>query len=538
MTTFESSNRPAVARWIVPLLVVLLIAVSIFFRFWRLGNVLGLNGDEAEYGADALDILHGRAIPLHTSTGNLKNILYYLPVIALHALFPPSIILLRITAVICGIAAIALNYWLCSRIFGRPVALMTTLLIAVLPEDIVQSRFGWDPCESVLVDLLAMYGSLEIVRTRGPVIKPVAWTALACVAAFIVHPANLFGDLLFPVALALRFWPAMVAFFRSGARPLKAAVVALIAVAVVGGGAAAFRRQIETAARYRGTFSRGFVLDYASLFDGRTVYEYAAGYPEPVQGMDAIDALAVLPWLAAAAFAAMTLRKRDVDCADRFLAIGWIVSGAAFWLVAGNGNLAPGNERYGLCLIPPGVWLFVRALDRFTEKRCALRAGAALALVAVAAAFLFSFYACYFRFIMTTGGDAQEQLHTGPTDLKQAAFYYVASQCPRNRNCFILTHSWWTYQPCRYFAETHPNISVPYLPKATPADRAAIVRALRDGNVWTIDFVIERDAIVREFARRNVAWSFIEVPDYGGHPILLIGHPTPAAEAAPATAGR
>src|SRR5580658_7243942 len=85
---------------------------SIFLRIWHLGNIPGLNGDEAYYGVQSLNIIHGKPVAWFTPSGNFSNLLYTGPCILLHLLFAPSFVLLRANAVVFGLLALCANYLL------------------------------------------------------------------------------------------------------------------------------------------------------------------------------------------------------------------------------------------------------------------------------------------------------------------------------------------------------------------------------------------------------------------------------------------
>jgi len=511
---------------IVGALSLILIAVSVWFRIWHLGNIPGLNGDEAEYGSDSINLLHGHSIDMYTQSGHIKNVLYYIPVLFLHAVFPPSVVLLRATAVFCGIAAIVVNYVLCRRVFGQTCAVLTSLLIAVLPENIAQSRLGWDPCESVLIDLLVVYGSLEVVQRGTNPIRAVVGAILACIAAYVVHPSNLFADLFLPIAIVIRWAPEIRTYFATGNRVLRCMLAAGLVILVIAGGTIGLRDQLAAARKIGQISERNFVLNYAALFSGRTIYKYIADYPRPVGNMDAIDQLSVLPWIFCVGYCLKLFAERQsVGNVDRLIAAGWLIELAAYAGVAGAGNLEPGNERYSLCLIGPGILLLVRALQCSISNRPRLAWGASSSAIFLSTVFLLTFYTCYFRYIMATGGPSWETFATASKEPKVAAVDYVVSQCPAGTQCYIVCHSWYTYQAARYFAMGHANVHVPLIPRASREEIASVFRAMYSGNLWTIDFISAREQEQKEFAIPGIDLAFIEVLTYAGRPIVLIGHP-------------
>src|ERR1700693_6331537 len=91
--------KPRWRRWLLWLNVAGLLAMSVWFRCRDLGNIPGINGDEAWYGVQAQNWLHAGQVDWRTPTGNLLNPLFFWPQVALHSLFEPSFAVLRVTAV-------------------------------------------------------------------------------------------------------------------------------------------------------------------------------------------------------------------------------------------------------------------------------------------------------------------------------------------------------------------------------------------------------------------------------------------------------
>src|SRR5688500_10239541 len=134
-----------------------LLSVAVGMRIWQLDHVPGINGDEAWYGIQAMRLLNGEAVAWQTPTNNVLNPLFFVPLTALHMIASPSAALLRWPSALSGILALVLNYVLCRRTFDRPTALVTTVLLAVLPVNIAYSRFGWDTSQTLLTTLPAVY---------------------------------------------------------------------------------------------------------------------------------------------------------------------------------------------------------------------------------------------------------------------------------------------------------------------------------------------------------------------------------------------
>src|SRR5687767_12565573 len=118
-----------------------LLAVAVWLRAWDLGRAPGVNGDEAWAGVQAERVLHGQCVSARTPTGNPLNPFFIIPQVLLHASWEPSFALLRLPALVSGLLALALNFFLCRRALGIRAAWLTTLIHAVLPINIAYSRF-------------------------------------------------------------------------------------------------------------------------------------------------------------------------------------------------------------------------------------------------------------------------------------------------------------------------------------------------------------------------------------------------------------
>ena len=212
LASCPSLTETAVRRrfdWLRLLLVVnvlAILAVAIALRGWRLGNIPGLNGDEAWSGVQAMRLIGGQSISLRTPTGNPVNPFYLGPLALLHLFLTPSITVLRIPALVSGLAVLAVNFFLCRRVFGSTVAGVSTLLLAVLPLNIAYSRFAWDASQTVLATTLVLYLGLQLVPRGDGSRRSLLPPLLVYAAAVWIHPTNVFaGWLLFvPIAQSYR----------------------------------------------------------------------------------------------------------------------------------------------------------------------------------------------------------------------------------------------------------------------------------------------------------------------------------------------
>ncbi len=78
------------ARLAIGINVAAILIVAIALRGWRLGNIPGVNGDEAWSGVQAMRLASGQPIAWRTPTGNPVNPFYLGPLTALHCWLAPT----------------------------------------------------------------------------------------------------------------------------------------------------------------------------------------------------------------------------------------------------------------------------------------------------------------------------------------------------------------------------------------------------------------------------------------------------------------
>ena len=206
---------------------------------------------------------------------------------------------------------------------------------------------------------------------------------------------------------------------------------------------------------------------------------------------------------------------------DRVLLTGWGLQLAAFLLVAGPRAMAPGEERFAICLIGPAVLLASRGAALAYE---AARPRWRIALAGVSLAgwlMVADFHEHYFRFIERTGGQAHRTFFTGPIEPKQAALQYILqhrSAGPIEIRC----SEWWNRWPIEYLALSQRDVVVS---GETTPNADAEPSAMFDGpQTWYVEFVgteAEKQAEGRLTGRHP---QRAEVLDYGGRPVLSVLH--------------
>ncbi|MDR3707149.1 MAG: hypothetical protein P4L33_02530 [Capsulimonadaceae bacterium] len=515
-----------------------LLAVSAFLRVWHLGNIPGLNGDEAWIGDTAIAIGRGHAVQWHTPNGALLDPFFYGPAALLNALFPPSIALLRSVAVVSGILGLIVNFFWCRRVLGLTDAIVTTAILAVLPESIAEGRLGWEPSQDILAVSLVIYLSLMIVKDRDRSVRWTLLTVLALFCAAIVHSVNIQVGWFLVTALAARWGTTALSAFRR--KPLIASGWTLLAAGVL---SVAFRKAAPAIAYafycFHSRPDAGFLLGFIRLFSGRTVLRELAGSCMPVAGserFDAFDMLWCLPWVIVAAGIGLAfLRWRETSIIDRTIFSAWLLQIFSIALFAGGGYLVLGLDRYGLPLLVPSALVFARCVLFLIEPYAAYRAFAAAAGIAAGAAMLAFFGIAFFGHVIETGGPGGDVFQTGATEPKLAALRVVADACPAHATCYLMTNEFWTYYPIHYLASRTPNVKVlqfTYIPKDLLVDFS---KACLDGRAWFAGDPDWQRYLESTFASQGISFTHTLVADYGGSPVLAVVHPLrPNFTAAPA----
>ncbi len=522
-----------------------MVLVAVWFRGRSLENIPGTNGDEAWYGVQALEVLAEGEFRLRTPTGNPVNLFFLGPAVLLHAWLPPSMALLRLVSVLSGIAMLGINWLFCRWVFDRRTAVVSTVLLAVLPINIAYSRFAWDASQSVAATLPVVYLSLAAVRFgqwRG---RLLAAAVVAEVAACLVHPTNLLAGAAIVAA-------AVACIDRQRARRIAVRIVSDrrmltgVAMALLLTCAAAICwLQTDGAARFTGRLgdprelihpraAPHFSVLYARLFTGATVYQYIPGSRSWLQwpgirGAEGWGVDVALFWalVAAAVWWLWRSWKMAGRREDRVLLAAWAFGLAAFLLTAGTHAMTPGWERFAICLIAPAVVLLSRGAALFAEARAGPRRLGLIGASLLGWFVLADFHQHYFAFIEQTGGRSHATFRTAAVEPKQAALQTILNQRALEQpapaeTTWVVAGAWWNYWPLRYRATAEENLRV-----VTPQQAAAATgfeHALQQGRVWFVEFPDSRalaDARATLTGREVRQWDF---RDFGGRPAVCLLH--------------
>ena len=255
-------------RWYGSVLAVLLTALFAYALWLRTTSLEGLpdvNGDEVWHAIQLTRLMKGEPYTLLTATN--------LPLSPLHAglelpfLFvsPPSLWVVRLPALLTGIAAVVLTYVLGRRMLDRTTALIAAALLAALPVAIIYSRVSYESSHGPLYGILILYFAHRL--------KTIVVMIMLALSYFI-HPTNIF---LLPVVLALvwaRSREESPEDPARGRRRMWARMAAITGVVLAVGLPTMLRSTTEYMSAYYDTGIRGkhdffaFWLKYERLFLG------------------------------------------------------------------------------------------------------------------------------------------------------------------------------------------------------------------------------------------------------------------------------
>ena len=485
-----------------------LLGFAVWFRLMRLSSVPGISGDEAWWGIQALAWSAGTPYETHTTSGNPVDMFFLVPVALVHMIAPPSFLLLRVVPAVVNLLALPVGFWFVRRLYGSETAWIYTVTLALLPTAVAHSRICQDPSQSIFWTGIFIFICLLGFKDRHH-----AWMYLAAAAATFpivlwTHPTNVFAApfLLLPAYAAIE--PLLPASSSRRAGLLVAAAgIAVVATALV----SPALRLLPISSQYldqpwlstamaRAIDGRQwleFAVNNARLFNGVTVYHYFSGASPSTLLHDAGFMLAMI--LTAGGFAMMPAARRSP--LDYGLIGGCAMMWIGFYLFAGPAALRPHFERWGLCLIVPGLLVMARGISAWAwipKMRWIAEATASALLVAL----IGSFYLNYVDQFDKTGGRSHLTYVTAPVEPKQQAFDHILARSPGPGSVAVGSTQWWLYRPLAYLATEHPNLVVTLSGDVTR--QPGYDEALKTGRLFFVEFSQTQDlATTRQWIEQH-----------------------------------
>ncbi len=160
----NTASRPDLPEILLVLAVLLLGAA---LRFWGIDQIPpGLWYDEAANGIDAQFVLSGDR-PIFFAGNNGREPLFIYTIAAAFAVLGPSPLAIRLVAAVFGVASLLLTYMAGYRMFGRRVALLSTLLLAISYWHVSLSRLGLRAGLLPLIELVVAYCLWRALQERS-----------------------------------------------------------------------------------------------------------------------------------------------------------------------------------------------------------------------------------------------------------------------------------------------------------------------------------------------------------------------------------
>lgn len=530
--------------------VLALLAVALTFRVWKLENVPGINGDEAWYGIQAQAFLEGGQPAWKTPTRNPINIFFLGPQVLLHWDAEPSFWRLRLSAVLSGLAALVVNYWLCRRAFGWQAAIVSTVILAVLPINIAYSRFSWDPAQSLLATAVVVYlaamataGAWEARGAADPAAvdqrmrNHLLLGAAALAIAILVHPTNLFLAPLLVMPLLVRWHRELLAFCRP--RPVSTAKVACWAAALAAFAVIAIGGQQWFVRAARRLAQPGDVATFATLYVqllwGVSCFRFLAGscQGDALSG-NLFDLAGLILGGALVVMVAVYFAKQRPRV-EITLAAGYAIGLVGFFLIGGPSAMAPHFERYAIWMIAPAVLLASRAMVWW-----AARTGPSFWYLTSAIAWLWLvvFGQQYFGFIQQTGGQSHRAMRTAEVEPKLAAWQAIVGTLHRHDAnaaeaagpTLVATTEYWIETPLQYLGGRRDDVQVLWW-DGNGDWPAEVQTALEENRARFVEFTTSTalPELRRRLAQQHRAWRETTIFDYASQPVIVILEPESSA---------
>jgi 4-amino-4-deoxy-L-arabinose transferase-like glycosyltransferase len=431
-----------------------LIALALLLRFVGLGHLPGVNGDEAYLGTKVLLFTQGDDISVRTGSNLFPDPLSFGLSWLVHLFAPVSFFTLRLPSAISGVLAVGVSFLLFRRLWGNRTALCIAALIAALPVHIAYSRFFWEPAQTPLVAVFAVYAAF-----RG---KPLL-TGVAAGVAVLVHPTNLFLLPVLAVALIARMdaepsnWLTRLRDPRSPVWPVSGVLIVIGLIALLSGKQVLAGLNLgERILLHFGQVEQVwlFMTRHTGLLNGITTYTYVTGALNDTLVLWSHLGFVMFFWLPVAA-AFWPGRHRDLSV----LGAGTALALLLFHGIAGPIALRPNLERYGLWMTVPHCVLLGLALNTLGE-RMARKWFAPVAVGAIASLLLVQMHFGYFDRLLTNNSQSENAFMTGEYEPKEYAFEWILAHRENTRTTRILAEDWWTYWAFKYLSLEHTGFEV------------------------------------------------------------------------------
>jgi len=335
--------------------VVLLFAYALWLRTTSLEALPEVNGDEVWHAIQLTRFLRGEPYSLLTASRlplSPVHLSFELPFLLI---FPPTLWVVRLPALISELLAILLTYRLGSRMLGPRTALIASGFLAVMPIAIIFSRISYECSHNPLYGILILYLAYRL-KVWG--------VSLMLLASYFVHPTNIFlFPLLVTVVCARSYQQAVEAGVALDRRRLAARLGGMTAALLCVGGLAMLSPDTK---RLSQAFDTG-------LWGRHHLLEFFGNYELLLLGQHAHRSLAasVAFWSGFVGLIVLGTRKlvarRQWDRVA--LVVGLILSAGAIFVMGGSNMIGPSLSRYGFYLVLPTCLAFASLIDALLVPR-------------------------------------------------------------------------------------------------------------------------------------------------------------------------
>ncbi len=182
-------------------LLILIILLAAFLRFYKLGSYPALNADEASNGYDAYSLIqtgmdqHGNAWPISFESFNdFKPGLYVYLALPFVKLMGLNTLAVRIPGALLGVLSVLLLYLLVRKLFGsNKLATISALFLAISPWHLQFSRGGWEVNAATFFILLGVIYFLKFLEKPKYLTPSFLFFALSL---YTYHAARVISPLL------------------------------------------------------------------------------------------------------------------------------------------------------------------------------------------------------------------------------------------------------------------------------------------------------------------------------------------------------
>jgi 4-amino-4-deoxy-L-arabinose transferase-like glycosyltransferase len=183
------------------MITIVIFILAFFVRIYNL-SLFPLNHDEAAWSLSSIhnfDKFIG--IPVACFNGYIQPFFSYLVFITKKIFSSPEYIV-RIPAVIIGVATVILIYQLAKEMYGKKAALISASLLCFLPWHVIQSRIGVSLILTPFFGCLIFYALFRSLEKRSAFLFVLSWVFLA-IGSFYTYQVSL---LFIPIFLIALLW--------------------------------------------------------------------------------------------------------------------------------------------------------------------------------------------------------------------------------------------------------------------------------------------------------------------------------------------